>query len=343
MSIYGGIDLGGTKIQAIVLDAQSGEVLGASRRPTPGVGGPRAVTQALAQTLREAADEARLALQRLDAVGVGSPGEVDAASGAVCNARNLSDWEEAFPLAEALGEQVSAQVKVGNDVDVATLAEFELGSGRHASSLLGVFWGTGVGGGIVLDGHLWRGRDGAGEIGHMVVKRKGALCPCGRRGCMEAYAGRKAMEQRAVLERKRGAKTKLFEIMEEHRRQALSSGVWAHALEHGDELATRLIERAVKALGAGVASAINLLDVELVVIGGGLGIRFGAQMAERIADAMQPHLFNDQRPPEVKVASLGDLGGAIGATLLCGEVKAVHVSDSTTTAGEARPAPSQRG
>jgi glucokinase len=247
----------------------------------------------------------------------------------VSNARNLSNWEAPFPLAATLGERVGAKVQVGNDVDVATLAEFQLGAGQHASSLLGVFWGTGVGGGIVLDGQLWRGRDGAGEIGHMVVKRNGALCPCGRRGCMEAYAGRKAMEGRALRDLERGAKTKLFEIMRDQRRQSLSSGVWAHALQHEDELAQRLIERAVKALGAGVASAVNLLDVEMVVIGGGLGTRFGPQMAKRIAEAMQPHLFNDQRPPEVKVAGLGDLGGAIGATLLCGEVRAAHVSAPT--------------
>ncbi len=317
---YGGIDLGGTKIQAIVLDAQSGKVLGQARSSTPLEGGPQAIVKAMAETLQEAAEDGKVPLERLSAVGVGSPGDVDAQTGTVEHARNLSEWEDAFPLAAALSERVGAKTCVGNDVDVATLAEFELGAGREANSLLGVFWGTGVGGGIVLDGKLWRGRDGAGEIGHMVVKRKGARCPCGRRGCMEAYAGRKAMEQRARREVERGHSTDLFEIMRHHGRESLSSGVWARALEHGDALAQRLIERAVKALGAGVASAVNLLDIELVVIGGGLGTRFGPQMADRIAEAMQPHLFNDQRPPDVRVAGLGDLGGAIGATLLCGAV-----------------------
>jgi glucokinase len=322
---YGGIDLGGTKIEAILLDAGSGKVLGQSRRPTPTQGGPQAIAKAMADTLSEAAAEAKLHLDVLDAVGVGSPGEVDPDTGSVANARNLSEWEDSFPLAAVLSEQVGAKVMVGNDVDVATLAEFELGAGRDARSLLGVFWGTGVGGGLVLDGQLWRGRDGAGEIGHMVVKRKGARCPCGRRGCMEAYSGRKAMEQRARREAERGQKTALFSIMHDHGRDSLSSGVWAHALEHGDALAHRLVDRAVKALGAGVASAVNLLDVELVVIGGGLGTRFGPQMAARIDDAMRPHLFNDHRPPEVRVAGLGDLGGAIGATLLCGPIAGAQI------------------
>ena len=133
---------------------------------------------------------------------------------------------------------------------------------------------------------------------------------------MEAYAGRRAMEERARLLADRGRKTDLFKIMRERERTNLSSGVWAKALTHGDELASEVIERAVSALGAGIASAVNLLDIELVVIGGGLGVRFGEPMAERIFAAMRPHLFFDDRPPVVRVAALGDLGGAIGAALL---------------------------
>jgi glucokinase len=180
-----------------------------------------------------------------------------------------------------------------------------------------VFWGTGVGGGIILDGKEWLGRGGAGEIGHMVVKMGGRQCPCGRVGCMEAYAGRAAMEARArKLHFEEGHKTDLFKLMEKHDRTRLTSGIWSRAIEHGDKLATELIDEAIEALGNGVASAINLLDVEAVVIGGGLGVRFGEPFAERIARAMQPHLFKDQTPPAVHVAALGDLGGAIGAALL---------------------------
>jgi glucokinase len=133
---------------------------------------------------------------------------------------------------------------------------------------------------------------------------------------MEAYAGRAAMEARARRQVKRGARTKLFKLMEQQGRPRLTSGIWARALEQNDALAQELIERAIRALGAGVASAVNLLDVEAVVIGGGLGVRFGQPYAERIRAAMQPHLFNDEHPPDVKVAALGDLGGAIGASLL---------------------------
>jgi len=199
---------------------------------------------------------------------------------------------------------------------VATDAEFELGAGKPYESLLGVFWGTGVGGGLILAGQPWLGRGGAAEIGHMVVKQDGAQCPCGRRGCMEAYAGRAALEARARKRADKGEKTRLFKLMEERGRERLTSGVWQRALDHGDQLARELLDEAVRALGVGIASAQNLLDVEAVVIGGGMGVRFGQQFADRIAEAMMPHVFNDAHPPAVHVAALGDLGGAIGASLL---------------------------
>jgi glucokinase len=311
MSLLGGIDLGGTKIQAVVVDEHL-EVLGDARVPTPTTGGPQDVADAMAAALREAAD----GHGDPDAVGIGSPGVIDEDAGTVSSARNLPDWEGSFPLGPALQEAVGAPVALGNDVNVATDAEFELGAAREFASLLGVFWGTGVGGGIILDSKPWGGRGAAGEIGHVVVEIGGARCPCGRRGCMEAYAGRGAMEQRARKLVDEGRKTVLFEIMEERGRPRLTSGIWKRALERDDDLAHELVDRAVRALGAGVASAVNVLDVDAVVIGGGLGLKLGEPYAERLRVAMQPHLFASERPPAIRLAALGDLGGAIGGALL---------------------------
>ena len=317
MAIRGGLDLGGTKIQAVVIDDDD-QVVGDARRPTPRKGGPEAVAAELADTLADAAAGAGIDPGTLAGVGVGSPGAIDAEAGTVAQARNLHKWIDPFPLVDRLSSAVGVPAFVENDVTVATNAEFELGAGRDHDSLLGVFWGTGVGGGIVLDGTLWSGRGAAGEIGHIVVKIDGRKCPCGRRGCMEAYAGRGAMEARArkLHDKGKGRKTELFKIMEKRGRERLTSGVWARALDAGDKLAKEIVDEAVEALGNGVASAVNLLDVEAVVIGGGLGVRLGEPYAKRIADAMQPHLFVDDRPPVVRVAALGDLGGAIGAALL---------------------------
>jgi glucokinase len=311
----GGIDLGGTKIQTVIVDDDH-DVLGEFRAPTPTAGGPGDVAKAMAEALRQAAESAGVEPGTLAGVGVGSPGDVDNSKGTVTSARNLPDWEGSYPLAEDLSGALGTRVALGNDVQVATDAEALLGAGKPFRSLLGVFWGTGVGGGIVLDGKPWIGRGAAGEIGHIVVKRDGARCTCGRRGCMEAYAGRGAMELRARAKEKKGSKTALFHIMRDRGRDRLTSGVWARALDRGDHLATELMDEAIDALGAGVASVQNVLDVEAIVIGGGLGIRLGEAYAKRILDAMRPHLFVDSDPPEVRVAALGDLGGAIGASLL---------------------------
>lgn len=313
MPLRGGIDLGGTKIEAVVVD-ESGRVAGQARAPTPTEGGAPAVVAAIADTLREATAGAKVDQEQLEGVGVGSPGEVS--NGTVSRVRNIPDWEDAFPLAHRLADEVGVPVEVGNDVGVAVDAEAALGAGRGYGSFLGVWWGTGVGGAFVCEGKRWRGRGAAGEIGHTVVKLGGRRCDCGRRGCLEAYAGRGCMERQARKLSADGEKTVLFHLMEKRGRTRLTSGIWARALSEGDALAQKLVDEAYAALGAGVASVVNFLDVEAVVVGGGLGTRFGEEGTARIRQELQPHLFAPERPPHVLPAALGDLGGAIGASLL---------------------------
>jgi glucokinase len=313
MDLRAGVDLGGTKIETVVVD-ESGRVKGQARMPTPTSGGPQAVVSAIADAVREASKAADQDPARLAGIGVGSPGEVS--NGSVAHARNLPDWDEAFPLAEQLRRELGPGVEVGNDVGVAVDAEAALGAGKGYASFVGVWWGTGIGGAFVRDGKRWLGRGAAGEIGHTVVKLGGRRCDCGRRGCLEAYAGRGSLERQARKLAKKGEKTDLFQLMKKHGRMRLTSGIWARALHKGDKVAERLFDEAYEALGAGIGSVVNFLDVEAVVVGGGLGTRFGADGVERIAREMQPHLFVPERPPDVVPAALGDLGGAIGASLL---------------------------
>jgi glucokinase len=313
--MYAGIDLGGTKIQVAVVDDDH-ELHGQARHPTPTEGGPEDVVAAVAAAVREAAEQAGVETGELRGVGLGSPGAVDDRAGTVTSARNLPGWSGTFNVREALERELGAPLALGNDVQVAVDAEFELGAAKEYSSLLGVFWGTGVGGGIILDGKPWLGRRAAGEIGHVCVKIGGAKCGCGRHGCMEAYAGRAMLEARARRRHEKGEKTDLFKIMEERGRPRLTSGVWQRALKNGDKLAQELIDEAVEALGAGVAAALNVLDVEAVVIGGGLGLKLGEPYAEKIRAAIMPHLFTSDDPPAIMLAQLGDLGGAQGAALL---------------------------
>jgi glucokinase len=313
--LVGGLDLGGTKIQAVLLDGRR-SVVTEARSQTPSQGGPQDVIDALAGTLAEACSQAGVEPGALTGIGVGSPGAVDPRRGVVSGAGNLPGEGAPIPMAAGLRKITGVPAYIDNDVTVGVNAEYVLGAAKRSKSLLGVWWGTGVGAGLVLEGETWEGRGAAGELGHVVVKVGGARCTCGRRGCLEAYAGRGAMEIHARKLHKRGHKTDLFKIMEKRGRPRLTSGVWARALERDDPMATKLIDRALEAMGAGVASAVNLLDVETVVVGGGLGTRLGEPYVARIREAMEPHLFVSENPPDVLCAELGDLGGAIGAALL---------------------------
>jgi glucokinase len=314
MALRGGIDLGGTKIEAIIVDDDN-KVLGQARQPTPTEGKPADVAARMAEVLRDAASAAGVEPSSLSGVGAGSPGSIDKAKGTVSSARNLPGWDGSFALGAALEKALGTRVAIGNDVQVAIDAEYQLGAGKPYKSLLGVFWGTGVGGGIILDGALWHGRGGAGEIGHTVVRKDGRLCTCGNRGCLEAYAGRASMEAHARSELTDGRKSDLIKIMRDKERERFTSSIWATAVGKGDKLARELIDEAVDALAIGIASASNLLDVEAIIIGGGLGVRFGEEYVTRIDDAMQEHLFPGHEPPAVHLVGLGDLGGAIGAAL----------------------------
>jgi glucokinase len=311
-----GIDLGGSKVQGVIVD-QHGKRLGEARGKTPTSGGAEAVVAEIAGVVRAAAKDARVQAGKLAGIGIGSPGRVDA-SGQVYGAANLPGFAEAVPLASMVGKALGVEpVAVDNDVTVATLAEHRLGAGKGFDDLLVVFVGSGVGGGLILGGRPLAGAHrAAGEIGHMVVVEGGELCPCGRRGCMEAYAGRNALERAARAAAAAGRRTELLAIQERQQRPRMTSGVWKAALDAGDPLAHELIERAVQALGAAIASAVNLVDVEVVLIGGGLGDKLGEPFAGRVATAMVPHLF--QPPDRVKVlpGALGDYAGAMGASLL---------------------------
>jgi glucokinase len=311
--VRGGLDLGGTKIQAVITDGGA-DVLGQARRETPLEGGPDAVLRELAGTLRDALAELGADTDALEGVGVGAPGSIEPATGIVVKVPNIAGWDAPFPLGTALSAELGTSVVIGNDVNAAVMAERRFGAGRDYGSFLGVFWGTGVGGGIVVDGRMLVGRGSAGEIGHVCAKPGGRLCNCGLEGCVEAYAGRGALEARA-REIAKHRETILFKLMEERGRDRLTSGIWLRALERDDEVAEELLLRAVEALGVGIGSAVTLLDVEAVVVGGGLGERLGAPWLARIEAAAAGHIFFGE-PPAFRLAELGDLGGAIGATLL---------------------------
>ena len=305
-----GVDLGGTKIYGVVLDGD--QVTGEAKRKTPTQGGPLAVVDVMAELVEELRSGSEADIK---GVGVGAPGVVDPVDSTVRSAPNLQGWMDPFGVGPALSETLGGvQVEVDNDVNVGTFAEHQMGAGRGAVDLLGLFVGTGVGAGLILGGVLRRGPGGAaGEIGHMVVRRGGRLCGCGGRGHLEAYAGRAAMERRARDLDGKGRDSALVELAPSRR---MTSGVFVKALAAGDPVAVDLIDDAVGALGAAIASAVALLDIPLVVIGGGLADRLGASFVARVEEATARELFPKNPQLRVVPGELGDRGGAIGAALM---------------------------
>lgn len=302
-----GIDLGGTKIQGVVLEGET--VVADAKVPTPTTGGADIAT-AIAAMVRG------MGTDGVEHIGIGAPGVIDRARGAVLAAPNLS-IESSVPLTELVADAVHidrASVRLDNDVNAATIAEHRLGAAGGAADALCVFVGTGVGGGFVLDGSLRRGTRGlTGEIGHVVVRDGGRRCGCGGLGHLEAYAGRRCLEETARAIHAGGRETALVQIAGDGR---MKSSVFAKAVAADDGVAIELLGEAVEALGAALASAVAMVDLDVIVLGGGLAGKLGEPFTVQVADAVRQRLFVPTLPLRVVSATLGDLGGAVGAALL---------------------------
>jgi glucokinase len=207
-------------------------------------------------------------------------------------------------------------IRLENDVRVAVLGEHKRGAGRPFRDVLGVFVGTGVGGGLILEGKLRRGGGGAGEIGHTAVNEGGRVCSCGQKGHLEAYAGRGRIEHEARRRMKKGHPTILFDLMKKKGRTRVSSGVISEALKHKDRMTKSLVADAAWALGVALASAQNLLEMEAIIVGGGLGDRLGQPFVDRVTAEAHPRLLVPERAPAIITTELGDLSGAVGAALI---------------------------
>jgi glucokinase len=304
-----GIDLGGTKILGAIVHGT--DVREDTKRPTPTEGGPEQVVEAIVGIVEELGGA-----KGVDAIGVGAPGQVDPDDGVVQVAPNLPGWSKPVPLAQLLSDALKGvPVRVENDADAAAAGEHRAGAGKGVADVLGVMVGTGVGGGLILDGKLRRGAHGlAGEIGHVTVHADGRPCGCGGLGHLEAYAGRAAMEREARRRHAEGDTTALVEIAKSGR---MKSSVFEKALDRGDAVAMELIDEAVDALGIALSSATVTIDLELVVVGGGLADRLGAAFTGRIEQAVRSRLFGSSTV-RVVPSALGELAGAVGAAVLAG-------------------------
>lgn len=299
-----GIDLGGTKIYGarVRRDADGARVTDETKRPTPTTSVDDIVS-AIVEVVGELGSTP-------EAVGIGTPGVIAPGSGVVEYAPNLAGFDRPVRLADRVADAVGVPVAIGNDVNMAALGEARMGAGRGSTDVLAVWMGTGLGAGLIVDGRLRIGPNGlAGELGHVVVVPGGRPCACGGRGHLEAYIGRRALETRA---RELHASGRPTELVDRAGDAPMKSKVFHKAYESGDEVAVELIDEGLEMLAYAVANVLVVVDVTTVVIGGGLGERFGSIVVDRLGDRLAA-LHYAGAAPSIVEASLGDHAGALGA------------------------------
>ena len=309
-----GVDFGGTKILAGVFDGKL-DCIGRARVSTKADRGADEVIGRIARCVREAVDECDLDLKQISAIGIGAPGAVDSELGRVIFAPNLG-WND-VPLKKELEKQLDAHVFLENDCNVCTLGVYEVELKAKPRDVVGIFLGTGIGGGLILEGQLYSGFNRtAGEIGHMVLEVGGPKCGCGNKGCFEALASRTAIFRRIKEAVKEGQKTILTEMLGPDL-EDLRSGDLRKAIKRGDKFVEHIIEEAAEYTGIAVANLINLFNPEVVVIGGGLMEQLEDEMLAIIIEtALDYAMPGTAKGIDIIATRLGDDAGITGAAVL---------------------------
>ncbi|HEY2953386.1 MAG TPA: ROK family protein [Verrucomicrobiae bacterium] len=309
-----GVDLGGTKVLAGVFDPKL-QLVGTLKVSTKSERGPEAVIERIARCVIEAVDECDLNLKQIKGIGLGAPGAVDPESGRVIFAPNLG-WED-VALEKELKKQLEVPVFLENDCNICTLGVYEEELKSKPRHVIGIFLGTGIGGGLILNGELYSGfNHTAGELGHMVIDINGPKCGCGNKGCFEVFASRGALFRKVQAAVKDGQKTVLTEMLGQDLKD-LRSGDLRKAFRRDDKLVEKIVEEAAEYTGLAVANLINLINPEVVVLGGGL--------IEQLADEMMPIITKRARASvmpgtgkgiEIIASKLGDNAGIVGGAVL---------------------------
>lgn len=319
--IYAGVDLGGTSFIAVLAD-RKGKVLGSSDCATVPGAKPEETMEAIGDHIMLAAKDAQIKIKKVKAIGIGAPGAVDAKSGIVVKAPNLG-WTD-VPLAQTLKKQLGPDVVLGNDVQVAIIGEHAYGAAKGTNRAVGIWVGTGIGGGLIANGELDRGaRGAAGEIGHMFIKEDGPQCSCGRIGCVEALASRTSMERemRALAKKQKGDCITL-NIMKERNKERMTSSVMQRALKADCPVMKEVVAKAQHYLGLLAGNLVNMYDPEMIVIGGGVAQRLKEEFVNPIAEIARSRFLRPDPDKKVRIehATLGDYSGALGASALARKV-----------------------
>ena len=312
-----GFDLGGTKMMATIYGAGF-KPLASAKAKTPVGGGQKAVLERIRETIGVAMKEAKVPPGGLAGIGVGCPGVLDIDKGLILEAPNLR-WKR-VPLRALLSGWFKCRVVLANDVDAGTYGEFRFGAGKGARTLLGVFPGTGIGGGCVYDGRLLRGKTGSAmEIGHIPIRENGRLCGCGRRGCLEALAGRLAISAEVAQAVFRG-EAPFLAANGGMDLKKLKSGLLAKSIKAGDAAVERIVRDAMHLMGRAIGGVVNLLAPDVVVLGGGLVEAMPRLALQEVRRGVQDAaMASFARQVKVVVASWGDDATTLGAAALAAE------------------------
>lgn len=308
-----GIDLGGTKILIALVNRETGEVLEHVKKKTKKDKGPKNIIKKMLEGIEELLENSGKTLDDISSIGVGAAGQIDRQNGILIAAANLDCYD--LDIKGILSEKFNIPVFVGNDVEIAAIGEQKFGAGRGCDDFVCVFVGTGVGSAIIKDGKIITGATGtAGEIGHIIVDLNGRQCSCGAHGCLEAYASRSAIERRIEGALKKGRKSCILDYLETGK--SITSSMIQKSIEREDELVLQCVTEASEYLSGGIASIINFVNPELVILGGGLIEAVDYFYQKTIKKARAKSLPVPAEKIQFKKAVLGDYSGVIGAAFL---------------------------
>lgn len=310
--LYAGIDIGGTKLHAVIATAK-GRVIARARKKVGNDPSFEAVLERLHRLFGRVGKKAGVKRKAIAAVGIGAPSPI-LPDGTAVDAPNLG-WRD-VPLVRRAAELLGRPCVALNDCDAGTYGEYCFGAARGARTAAGLFMGTGLGGGLVFDGHLLRGdNQKAAEVGHMVVVKDGARCGCGRRGCLEAYASKTGMARHLAHEVGQRGRSSVLAATGEGDRWELRSSALAQAYVGGDPVAVEVIHQAADYLGVGVGNLITLLGPSVIVLGGGVMEALGHELMERIRSQAKGVAFpgSSFADTALRLAALGDDAVALGA------------------------------
>jgi len=306
--IFAGIDLGGTNIKACLL-TREGEIVAERIVGCEKEGRVDHVLDRISDLINKLCSSAGC---RVSCVGIGVAGLVDAEKAVLLEAPNLPGWRDVEVGCE-LKRRLNLPIKMDNDANVAALGEYMFGSGSGVKNMMMVTLGTGVGGGLILEGKIYRGSSGsAGEFGHMTIDPNGPICSCGRRGCIEAYIGTRGILRRTKECLSKGSSSLLSGIREEE----MTPKHISEAAEKGDEVAIEILRKTGYYLGVGIGNVSNLLNLEMAVIGGGVSNAGELILGPAREKTMDVALEIPGRVIEIKSAQLGEKAGMVGAACI---------------------------